>query len=262
MPCPLPSEDGTCLITGASAGIGAELARELSGRGYHVTLAARRVERLEALAAELPGEVAVRECDVRSIEQREALLAGAGRRIDILVNNAGLGGAGRFWEVPRERASDMVETNVLALVDLTRRAVAPMVARGEGAILNIASTAGYQPIPTEAVYSASKAFVLNFGEALSVELEGTGVTCTTLCPGPTRTEFAAVAGNAKLFNRLPGPLLADARPVAAAGVEAMLAGRRTCVPGISNRISAVAGGMTPRPLVLWTLKHAWPGVRS
>jgi short-subunit dehydrogenase len=265
MSCPRPDAAATCLITGASAGIGVEIARELAQRGYGVTLSARRPDPLERLAEELRARhgvtAGVIPCDLRDEAQRLQLVEQAqadGQRVDVLVNNAGLGGAGRFHRTARERALDMVRTNILALVDLTRLLIEPMVARQQGAILNVGSTAGFQPIPSEAVYSASKAFVRNFSDALSLDLKGTGVTCTTLCPGPTRTEFAEVAGNEQLFDELPGALVADARSVAAAGVEAMLAGKRVCVPGMANKIGAVAGGMSPRPVVLKTLELFWP----
>jgi hypothetical protein len=137
-----------------------------------------------------------------------------------------------------------------------------MVARGEGAILNVASTAAFQPIPTEAVYSASKAFVLHFGEALSTELGGTGVTCTTLCPGPTATEFADVAGISDGFDALPGFVVADPAFVAIEGVDAMARGKRLCVPGKLNKVTAVAGSKSPRTVVLKTLDVFWPGPRG
>ena len=266
MPCPSPNPTATCLITGASAGIGAELARELAARGYGVTLTARRADRLQELASELRGlhgvTAKVIACDLRDAAERERLVEEAqadGVRVDVLVNNAGLGAAGRFQEVPRDRALDMVTTNILALVDLTRLLIEPMIDRGAGAILNVASTAAFQPVPSEAVYSASKAFVRNFSDALRLDLKGTGVTCTSLCPGPTRTEFAEVAGSVGMFDSLPGALMADAQPVAAAGVQAMVDGKRTCVPGVANKIGAVAGGMSPRPVVLKTLETFWPG---
>lgn len=266
MPFPLPSPDSTCLVTGASAGIGEEIARELARRGYNVTLTARRADRLEALAEELRDEFGVAAdvvaCDVRDDDSRAQMLeqiAAGGKQIDILVNNAGLGGPGRIHKVPKERALEMVDTNVRALVALTSDLSREMVERGEGAILNVASTAAFQPIPTESVYSATKAFVLNFSNAVDVELQGTGVRCSVLCPGPTQTEFAEAAGAKFMFDQVPSFLMADARDVAVTGVDAMVHGRRTAVHGRINQIGAVAGGMGPRPVVIKALQKIWPG---
>lgn len=269
MTLPQPKSDSTCLVTGASSGIGMEIARELARRGYNLTLTARRFDRLATFADELERDFGVRadpiQCDLRIDGEREMLmerLEERGATVDVLVNNAGLGGAGRLLAVPEERALDMIDTNIRALVWLTRRIATQMVDRGEGAILNVASTAGFQPIPTEAVYSASKAFVLHFGEALSSELSGSGVTCTTLCPGPTATEFAEVAGISDGFDSLPRFVVADAAAVAALGVDAMARGKRLCVPGALNKVSAVAGSKSPRAVVLKTLDAFWPGPRD
>jgi hypothetical protein len=262
---PSPNPDATCVVTGASAGIGAELARELAARKYNLTLVARRADRLAALADELRsrhGIVATAiSVDLQDVGERERLvaqIAAGGRHIDVLINNAGLGGSGPFAGASRERAAQMIETNIAALVDLTRLVVEPMIERRSGAILNVASTAAFQPIPNEAVYAASKAFVLSFTDALAAELAGTGVSATSLCPGPTKSEFATVAGSERLFASVPGFLVADARPVAAAGIEAMLAGKRVCVPGLANRIGAIAASKSPRGLVLRAMKLAWP----
>lgn len=266
MPIPKPMDYSTCLITGASSGIGAEIAREMARRGYGVTLAARRAPRLESLAAELRDEFGVAAnpivCDVTSSADREALIERViadGKMIDVLVNNAGLGGSGHFHLVSEERALEIIDTNIRALVSLTRRVLPQMVERRAGAVLNVASTAGFQPIPTEAVYSASKAFVVNFGDALSRELSGTGVSCTTLCPGPTHTEFASVAGIENAFESLPGFVVSDPKNVAAAGVDAMFKRKRVCIPGALNKVGAFAGSKSPRPLVLKSLDTFWPG---
>jgi short-subunit dehydrogenase len=269
MAFPLPSPDSTCLVTGASAGIGEEIARELARRGYNVTITARRAERLEVLAKQLSDEFGVVAdpiaCDVRDDEARTRLLeqiAENGKHVSVLVNNAGLGGPGRIHRLPKERAIEMVDTNVRALVALTSDLSREMVERGEGAILNVASTAAFQPIPTESVYSATKAFVLNFSNAVDAELRGTGVRCTVLCPGPTETEFAEAAGAKYVFDQVPSFLLADARDVAATGVDAMVHGKRTAIHGTINRIGAVAGSKSPRPVVLKTLETFWPGARA
>jgi short-subunit dehydrogenase len=266
MAFPLPSTDSTCLVTGASAGIGEEIARELARRGYNVTLTARRSDRLEALAAELHEQFGVAAdviaCDVRDDEARARMLDqinASGKHVSVLVNNAGLGGPGRIQRLPKERALEMVDTNVRALVALTSDLSREMVERGEGAILNVASTAAFQPIPTESVYSATKAFVLNFSNAVDAELQGTGVRCSVLCPGPTQTEFAEAAGAKFMFDRVPSFLLADAHDVAVTGVNAIVHGRRTAVHGTINQIGTVAGGKGPRPVVLKALQKIWPG---
>jgi len=269
MTFPLPKPDSTCLVTGASSGIGEEIARELARRGYNLTITARRFDRLSSLATELQSAFGVRvetaQCDLRVDGEREALLdrlENDGITIDVLVNNAGLGGAGKLLSVPEERALDMIDTNIRALVWLTRRVADGMVRRREGAIMNVASTAAFQPIPTEAVYSASKAFVLHFGEAFSIELAGSGVTCTTLCPGPTETEFADIAGISDGFDSLPGFVVADPTFVAVEGVDAMARGKRLCIPGKLNKVTAVAGSKSPRTVVLRTLDTFWPGPRE
>ena len=265
MSFPLPREDGTCLITGCSAGIGVGIARELARRGYNLTIVARREDRLQELAAELEGDFQVQvtpiACDICDAAARQSLfkqIAANGNEIDVLVNNAGLGGAGAFVNLDFDRAMQMIDTNITALVALTHPVVSEMVERGSGAIMNVASTAAFQPIPREAVYSSTKAFVLSFGEALHTELKGTGVTCTTLCPGPTDTEFAGVAGVQKLFDSAPKFTVASADDVAIAGVDAMVHGRRTVVYGKLNRVGALAGQITPRSLTLLTMDKMWP----
>lgn len=268
MSFPLPDADATCLVTGASSGIGEEIARELARRGYHLTLTARRKDRLDNLASELSEQfgvtVATVACDLRADDERARLIAeiaSSEKRVDVLVNNAGLGGAGKLHKLDPQRAMDMVDTNIRALVALCQHYGKQMVARKEGAILNVASTAAFQPIPGEAVYSASKAFVLNFSEALHTEMARAGVTCTVLCPGPTRTEFAEVAGIGEMFEKVPSFAVASAQDVAVAGVDAMVHGKRTCVPGTFNKISAVAGSKSPRTVVLKSLQTFWPGAK-
>lgn len=265
MAIPPPNSDTTCVVTGASSGIGAEIARELARRGYGLTLVGRRENRLVKLANELREGFDViatpMACDVRDSDQRSELLRSVQREnksIAALVNNAGLGGAGRFASVDEDRALAMIDTNIRALVSLARLALPAMIENESGAIMNVASTAGFQPIPTEAVYSASKAFVVNFSDALSRELIGSGVTCTALCPGPTATEFAEVAGIESGFDSLPRFVVADAAEVGRAGVEAMIRGKRICIPGALNKLGALAGSKAPRPVVLRTLDTFWP----
>lgn len=265
MAMPPPSSDTTCVVTGASSGIGTEIARELARRGFNLTLVGRRENRLVELADELREDFDVIAtpiaCDVRDSEQRTELIKEAqrgSRSIAALVNNAGLGAAGRFASVDEERALAMIDTNIRALVSLSRLALPAMIENESGAIMNVASTAGFQPIPTEAVYSASKAFVVNFSDALGRELLGSGVSCTALCPGPTATEFASVAGIENGFDSLPRFVVADAAEVAQAGVDAMIRGKRICVPGALNKLGAFAGSKAPRPVVLKTLDTFWP----
>ena len=191
MSLPSPKPEDTILITGASAGIGTELARQLAERGHGVTFVARRQERLDELAEELRQahgtDVDVHACDLADDGARAALvdsLLNGPKRVAAVCNNAGYGSFGRFWELPRESEANMVRLNCLALVDLTHAFLTPMVDRGEGAILEVGSMAAFQPTPWNSTYSATKAFVLSFSEGVSAELAGTGVSLTVLCPGP------------------------------------------------------------------------------
>lgn len=256
MPLPSPSPDTTIAITGASSGIGADIARTLAAKGYPVTLIARRAERLQALATELESAHGV------AVHTISADLADAGARATLatqleagptligLVNNAGLGAFAAVAEADGDVERQMVEVNIAAVHDLTVRLLPAMVARRAGAILNTASCAGYQPIPYMATYAATKAFVSSFSEAVDTELAGTGVSCTSLCPGPVRTEFAETAGAAGLEDSMPSIAVVESSEVARQGVEGMIKGTRVVIPGIANRISAIAGRVSPRALVL------------
>jgi short-subunit dehydrogenase len=246
------------LVTGASAGIGRELARLAARDSRALVLVARRRERLVALQEELaaadPGvEVHPWACDLTDARERRALVAGLAAKglgnVDHLVNNAGAGDSGSFHTLDRGRLQAQLELDVVAVHDLLLAFVPGMVERGYGRVLNVASTAAFQPLPWMATYAASKAFVLHLSEALSVELKGTGVTVTCLCPGRTRTEFfEAAAGHEEiLFSKMP---TADAREVARAGYEAMLAGRRLVVPMLRDRLTAWLARISPRPMVL------------
>ncbi|HEX4109340.1 MAG TPA: SDR family oxidoreductase [Solirubrobacteraceae bacterium] len=259
MSLPPPSADATVLVTGASSGIGEEMARDLARRGYGSTLVARRRERLDALAAEIEAEhevkVRVDTCDLGDAEARAALvrrLKGRSRPPVVGVcNNAGYGSLGRFYELALKSEMDEVQLNVAALHHLTGAFLPKMVERGAGAILNTASIAAFQPIPSMATYAATKAFVLSFSESLHEELSGTGVSVSALCPGPTRTEFNAVAGvsdDGGSFS-IPG-LHSDPGQVARAGIAAMVRGRRVVVPGLSANAMATAGRYSPRKLLL------------
>ena len=247
MALPPPTNGSTILVTGASAGIGAELARGLAARGYGVTLVARREERLRALADELGSGAEVAACDLADAAARGALVAGLERQVTGVCNNAGFGSVGRFAELDAERELRLVRVNVEAVVELTRAFLPPMLEAGAGAVLNVASIAAYQPLPGFAAYAASKAFVQSFSEAVHEELAGTGVSVTCLSPGFTHTEFEAAAGSE---GSLPGFIYGDASDVAEAGIEAMLAGRRSAIPGLANRASMLGGRVAPRSLLL------------
>ncbi len=261
MALPEPSDDGTCLITGASSGIGAELARGLASRGLGVTLVARRRPQLEALAEELGGRAEVIACDVANPRSRARLfgeLDRRGLRVDMLVNNAGFGSGGRFVELDEAREVSMVTTNCEAVVALTRRFLPGMVERGSGAVLNLASLIAFQPVPFQAVYGASKAFVLSFTDALHEELRGTGVTATAVCPGPVHTEFGEAGGFGGADDKIPEPLWLDAERVARDALRAVEHGDRVVVPGPANQLAALAGQHTPRWLLLPLVRRIWP----
>jgi uncharacterized protein len=220
------------LVTGASSGIGREFARELSARGYDVVLVARRRERLEELANELGGTAHVIACDLaREPGALAGKVAELGVEVDVLVNNAGFGTAGRFLEADPDRHSQLVRLNCEAVVTLAHAFLPGMVERGRGGIINIASTAGFQPLPYEAVYSASKAFARTFSDALRQELRGTGVRVLAVHPGPVPTEFHEVSGH-----KPPGnvPRVA-ASQVAAESLDAFENDRRSIVPGRAMR---------------------------
>jgi uncharacterized protein len=257
MALPPARPDSTCLVTGASAGIGAEIARALARRGHGVTLVARRADRLEELADELRGEHSVRVevlgCDLADADARKVMvgqLAEKGLAVDVLVNNAGFGSGGRFDKLDPDREVQMARLNVEAVVDLCGRFVPGMVSRGEGAVLNVGSTAAFQPLPRQATYSATKAFVLSFTEALHEDLSGTGVSATVLCPGPVRTEFSEVAGIDEAAQGVPPVFWSDPDSVAEAAVRGLERNRRVVVPGLFNRAGAFGGQHAPRSLLL------------
>jgi uncharacterized protein len=261
---PEPSESATALVTGASAGIGEAMSRELASRGHGVTLVARREERLRALAGELSDCHGVRAqaiaADLGDAGAREELAAqieGLGLEVEILVNNAGFGGAEAAIDADRERLIAMLRLNCEALLDFQARYLPAMVARGRGAVINIASAAAFQPIPGTATYAATKAFVLSLSEAVHEELKGTGVTLTAVCPGPVRTEFTRVAGIEQAEEQLPGIFWMASDDVAKAAVDAAEKGKRAIVPGLLNRASALTGQHTPRTLALPIVKRLW-----
>ncbi len=235
------------LITGASAGLGAEFARQCAARGEALALVARRRDRLEALAAELGGEVHVFAADLAKEGAAASLIAeleAEGLVVDTLINNAGFGLAGRFERGALGRLSEMIDLNIRNLVELCHLVLPAMRAAGKGAICNVASTAAFQPGPNMAVYYASKAFVLSFTEALHHELKGTGIRVSALCPGPTATEFGEVAGantgDALRFIRGESPA------VVRAGLKGLDANKAIVIPGTPNKITAQMSRFLPR----------------
>ena len=263
MSLPPPTPESTVIVTGASSGIGAELARELARRGYGLTLVARRRERLTELADEFQRRdgvaVEVRASDLSKQASRTRLITtmhASGQRVVGVCNNAGFGSFGRFQDLPLEKETEQVRLNVDALHELTGAFVPDMVLRGAGAMLNVGSVAGFQPIPANATYAATKAFVNSFSEAVHSDLAGTGVSCTALCPGPVKTEFGDVAGFGDVNGAGPDFLWASAEDVAREGVEAMVKGKRSVIPGIANRAVALGGRYTPRTVLLPLARYA------
>ena len=248
------------MITGASSGIGSEFARELSRRGYGVTLVARREDRLQELAGELGSGAQVHACDVTDPIARTSLaqaLATRGLEVSILVNNAGFSTSGPFVDSERERELAMVRTNIEAVVDFCALFAPAMAERGRGGVLNVASTAAFQPLPMQAGYAATKAFVLSFTESLHTELKGTGVAVSALCPGPVKTEFADVA-NLEGADSMPDFFWAGAADVARAGINGLERGKRVVIPGALNRAGAVGGQHAPRSLILRLTSRVHP----
>lgn len=247
----------TALITGASGGIGFELARNFARNGFDLIIVARRQSLLEQLAERcrnddgvdvhvVPMDLLVPGSPAKLVQQLED----SGLGVDVLVNNAGLMDMGNFAEIEIDRHQRLLELNVMVLTLLTRRLVSGMIERRRGRILNVASTSSFQPVPSMALYAASKAFVLSFSESLSEELKGTGVTVTALCPGITKTEMFDRAHEEHARARsVPEFLLSDVEAVAREGYEACVAGRAVSVPGLPNQLLASAVGFYPRWIV-------------
>jgi hypothetical protein len=257
------SESRTTIVTGASEGIGLELARLFARKGHHVTLVARRRDRLEALAAEIVAEggeaplvIELDLCAEGAAERLSAALAEAGRSVEILVNNAGFGLIGRAAELDAAEQLAIVDLNIRALTGLTLRFL-PSIVAAKGGILNVASVASFMPGPGFAVYYASKAYVRSFSEALAEELKAAGVRVTALCPGPVRTGFQARAGFdfTGEMNAMK-PALLPASEIARQGYEALAAGRRVIVPGLVNKFFVLAGRAAPRAMLLPLLARA------
>ena len=244
------------LITGASAGIGAELARIFAAKGHDLIVVARREDRLNALKDELASsdaDIVVLAQDLtrpNAAESLAAQVAARGLAVDVLVNNAGIAFGGAFAAMDVAVASTMLQLNVVALVELTQRFLPAMIARGRGRILNVSSLSAFQPVPLMTLYAASKAFVLSFSEALSEELRGKGVTVTALCPGLTDTDMVADATGAKAgLPQVPAAFIARVRDVATEGYQACMNGEAVRVPGFANKMTALWSTSTPRWVV-------------
>jgi short-subunit dehydrogenase len=250
---------GRVLITGASAGIGAELARVFARHGHRLTLVARRRDTLDELAAELMGDF---QADVKCLVQDLAKPTGAaataraatadGDQIDVLVNNAGVIDVRAFAAAPTDKLVGLLNLNVRALTELTSLLLPAMIERKRGHVLNVASLAAFQPVPSMAVYAASKAYVLSFSDALSVELRGSGIKVTALCPGMTDTSMVAdIKSGSPAGGRIPQGLISDPKDVAAQAYKALMAGQVVVVPGLPNQITAAWAQATPR----WLMRY-------
>jgi len=247
------------LVTGASAGIGRELARLFARNGYDLVLSARRADVLQQVADEISqagrkAHVVAADLGVPDgVRQLHDHLQRERIEVDVLVNNAGFGLQGQFADLPLDPQLDMIQLNVVSLTALTRLLLPPMLARNRGGVLNVASTAAFQPGPLMTVYYATKAYVLSFSEALHRELGGQGVRVTALCPGPVETEFMARAGIPE--NYFPRFLSRSAERVAQEGYDGLMRGRRVVIPGSKNKGAAWLARLLPRRIVLWMLRR-------
>lgn len=248
------------LITGASGGIGLALAEELAGTRTNLILTARNGEALDRISGELSSmhgiDATTIALDLSRPDAPAALIAAVrerGLEPDMLINNAGFATYGRFHEIPLGQQMEMIRLNVAALVELAGLLLPKMVERRKGYVLNVASTAGFQPGPLMSVYYASKAFVLHFSEGLTNELKGTGVNVTALCPGPTESGFQDRA-NMQDSRLMQGGLM-DARTVARAGLDGLYAGRAVVIPGVRNRLLANVVRFTPRAMVAQVVRQ-------
>ncbi|MDX2005562.1 MAG: SDR family oxidoreductase [Meiothermus sp.] len=254
----------TALITGASGGIGEELARVFAANGHDVVLAARSAAKLEALAAELSAKHKVRAyavaadlTDPKAPGQLLERVAALGLTVDVLVNNAGFADFGEFHKSDLGKQLEMMQVNMVALTELSHRVLPGMVARRKGRILNVGSTGSFMPGPLMSVYYATKAFVLSVSEAWQEELKGTGVSVTALCPGPVATGFqkAAAMEGSRLLSNPMNPMM-PVGVVAKEGYDALMAGKTIVIPGLMNRVLAVTPRLLPRRFVPAIVKQA------
>jgi uncharacterized protein len=245
----------TALVTGASGGIGADMATILAERGHDLVLVARSADKLADLAATLEkahgARVTVVPADLTDPKAPEAIaktVAEKGMAVDVLINNAGLGSYGAFAEIDARTDLGLIALNVTSLTHMSKLFLPPMLARKNGRIMNVGSTAAFVPGPLMAVYYASKAYVLSLSVAVANEVAGSGVTVTCLCPGATKTAFDTTAGNDKtrLFK---GGGVMESMAVARAGVDAMMNGDTICVPGFMNRLMTSTAGLAPRSVL-------------
>lgn len=250
----------TALITGASTGIGAALAREFAGNGHDLILVARSLGKLQALADELSAQHGIRADviaqDLSATDAAETLHAEVLRRgltVGILVNNAGLLFEGPYEATALASHQQLLQVNIGAVVALTHHVLPGMIARGQGRVLNLASTSAFQPVPYLATYAASKAFVLSFSEALAIELKGRGVTVTALCPGFTETEMIAKAEGKSMNVPLVRNMTAE--EVAREGYAACMTGSPMHVNGLANRALVTLGRLQPRVLQRWVIER-------
>jgi uncharacterized protein len=261
--------DRVALITGASSGIGLELARLFARDGHDLVLVARRQDRLEALADDLTDRydvqatvIAADLADPSAPPEVARRVAAAGLEVEFLVNNAGYGLAGEFARTDVATELSMIQVNVAALTHLTKLVLPTMIAEHHGAILNVASTAGFVPGPLMAVYYATKAYVISFSEALAEEVRHAGVTVTVLCPGATRTEFQERAGLDLEARALQRFWVADAASVARAGYDGMLRGKRLVIPGLINKVMVGATRIASRVLLAKAVRRVQERVRA
>jgi uncharacterized protein len=271
MTLPSSGPDRTCLITGASSGIGIDLARELARRGHGVTLVARREPPLRELADELAKAHRVRTevvtADLSDVAAREQLVTDVEKRgliVDVLVNNAGFSTMGPVHKSDPSREVSMIRTDVEAVAHLCSAFLPGMVERGGGAVLNVASTAAFQPLPGQAGYGGSKAFVLAYSHAVAQEVRPHGVTVTVLCPGPVETGFAEAMGlsDEEASGSLPKVMWLTSAAVAAAAIEGIEKGRTVVIPGMPNRIGARLAWLMPRRVLLPILARQHPSLRD
>ena len=245
----------TALITGASSGIGEQFARQLAARDYDVVLVARRRDRLEKLALELPTQAQVVDCDLSCDWSK---LTQLDREIDLLVNNAGFGSWGRFVDLDVDREAEQIRLNCEAVVRLTHAFLPGMIERGRGGVITVASTAGHQPLPYEATYAATKAFARSFTLALSAELKGTGVRTLCIDPGPVATEWQAVAGYEDPEDNTMGvPGKIGPEQVVSEALRAWERGKRELVPGRLMRWVMRATKPVPTAMKLQTVERQY-----
>ena len=255
------------LITGASAGIGREFARQLAGRGRSLTLVARREQKLNELRDDLRQQhpnltVHIRKADLADLTQLKELVAWLEREkidVDLLINNAGLGDLGPFATSDPIRNEQMTLVNVVALTSLTRHLLPQMIVRKRGGILNVSSSAGFLPIPNFAVYAATKAYVTSFSEALRADLHGTGVSVCALCPGPVHTEFQEVASRpGRKVKPGPGPefLQVTVEQVVRDALSTLEAGRPLVIPGFAMKLGMFLVRLMPMPILRWASRFS------